>query len=42
MQLLALALKLRQKGSIEHADSVAELQCLDEYNIQNLDPGISR
>ena len=44
VRLLAVALKLREKGSIEHADAVAAiaLQCLDGYSIQNLDPGVSR
>jgi hypothetical protein len=39
--LLALALKLRQNVSIEHTHSIAALalQCLDDYSIQNLDPG---
>jgi hypothetical protein len=41
---MALALKLREKGSIEHTDSVAAiaLQCLDDYSIQSLDPDLSR
>ena len=44
VRLLALALKLREKGRIEHADSLAAiaLQCLDDYSIQNLDPDLSR
>jgi hypothetical protein len=44
VRLMALALKLREKGSIEHADSVAAiaLQCLDDYSIQSLDPDLSR